>query len=150
MRTFSSLLSALALLLLSSGALFTSALNCTADEDCLPLSLRCLPDPHGSPCVLDYGFNTTGHCSCQAQSCAAVDIPAAIPGAKQWLVVGDSISMGYIQHAQQALGSSWQLVHGGSASTNDDNAYWGSRCIKDWLGPAPSRWDVVSYNAGRE
>jgi hypothetical protein len=37
-----------------------AAAGCTADEDCLGASLRCLPDPLGTPCVLDESMCSTG------------------------------------------------------------------------------------------
>ena len=123
--------------------------NCTADEDCLSLGLRCLPSASGAPCVLDYGYNLTGVCACQPQPCENFTYSKADPDKRQWLVVGDSISMGYKAPLAAAL-HNYDVVHVGAAgkSLNCDNAYFASRCVAGWLGANASRWDVVSYNAG--
>ena len=71
--------------------------------------------------------------------------PAAEAGKVQYLVVGDSISMGYFPTLQKQLAATHQSVH---APGNNDNANWGSRCIKGWLGPDPARWDVITMNWG--
>ena len=121
--------------------------NCTADQDCLSAGLRCLPSKGGAPCTLDYAFNLTGQCACLPQACADFTYPRPLPGKKQWLVAGDSISLGYLGDLAKALGAPWQVLHVGG-SFNCDSAYQGSRCWSKWLGPNASRWDVVSYNAG--
>ena len=122
---------------------------CTADEDCLSAGLRCLPSPGGAPCTLDYQYNETGTCACLPQSCAKFSYVPQQFEKKQWLVIGDSISMGYLADVASLLGQGWQVVHvGGSSPINCDNAYFASRCISGWLGGNASRWDVVSYNAG--
>ena len=53
--------------------------------------------------------------------------------------------MGYFPTLKKVLGDSFQAVH---APGNNDNANWGSRCIKGWLGPDPSRWTTVTMNWG--
>jgi hypothetical protein len=122
---------------------------CTADEDCLSVGLRCLPSPSGSPCTLDYEYNETGTCACLPQTCATFSYAPQQSEKKQWLVIGDSISMGYTSGLASILGQGWQVIHvGGSTPLNCDNAYFASRCISGWLGSNNSRWDVVSYNAG--
>ena len=123
-------------------------LNCTADEDCLSLGLRCLVSLGGAPCTLDYAYNATGTCACLPQGCDTFNYAPAKPGKKQWLVIGDSISMGYLGPLATTL-RDFDVIHVGSPkSINCDNAYFASRCISGWLGSNSSRWDVVSYNAG--
>jgi len=152
----------------------TAPAPCTADEDCLSTNLRCLPSPGGAPCTLDYAFNETGTCACLPQGCDTFTYASATPGKKQWLVVGDSISMGYYGPLSAALKAGWDVYHVGSRGKpiNCDNAvryprasfspplrnphplpcpplqYFASRCVKGWLGADAARWDVVSYNAG--
>ena len=138
----------LTLCLSALAAAAAAAAGCTADEDCLAASLRCLPDPSGMPCVLDYAYNATGTCACQQQWCINSTYSPAQPGLRQLLVIGDSISLGYTKFAATALGGGWQVTHAGSSSYNNDNAYWGARCIGAWLGPNATRWDTVTYNAG--
>lgn len=125
------------------------AQGCTADEDCISAGMRCLPSKGGLPCVLDYAYNSTGFCACLPQACENFTYARASRGKKQWLVIGDSISMGYLGPLQAAL-KSWDVLHVGAAgkAINCDNAYFASRCVAGWLGDNASRWDVVSYNAG--
>jgi len=91
---------------------------------------------------------------------------------KQWLVIGDSISMGYIS-ALRAAAPEYEVVHAPSfvsGSQNNDNVcvrghviavphalrsspppssrHWHDMCALGWLGASPLRWDVVSINAG--
>jgi len=68
-----------------------------------------------------------------------------IAGRRQWLVIGDSISLGYLS-AASAAAYGWQVVHAGGTA-NNDNIYWHTRCMSIFLGNA-SRWDAVSLNAG--
>jgi arylsulfatase B len=121
---------------------------CTADEDCLAAGLRCLPSPGGAPCTLDYAFNETGTCACLPQECRAFTYAPPQPGRRQWLQIGDSISLGLLPDLAAQL-PGWDVLHVGSPSPiNCDNAYLAARCVKGWLGANASRWDVVSYNAG--
>lgn len=128
--------------------------GCTAEEDCLalPATPRCLPAAAGSgvACTLDYAFNETGFCACGAQQCTALTAPPAHPERKQLLVVGDSISLGYLASLTSNL-STWEVVHApsfGAGGDNNDNAAWGARCIQGWLGPNASRWDAITFNHG--
>jgi hypothetical protein len=142
--------------LLAAFALCTSVYGdapstpCTADEDCIGAGLRCLPSPGGAPCTLDYKYNETGFCACLPQSCESFSYPPATPGKKQWLVWGDSISMGYTGPLRDSAKADFDVWHVGSSKEpiNCDNAYFASRCMGGWLGENASRWDVVSYNAG--
>ena len=142
-------------LLLAAAALTVAAgsgsapLGCTADEDCLSAGLRCLPSPAGTPCTLDYAFNETGTCACLPQACDSFTYAPASPGKKQWLSIGDSISIGSLG-ALAAAAEGYDVLHVGAANKpiNCDNSYFASRCARGWLGANASRWDVVSYNAG--
>ena len=135
-----------AALLLSLFAL-SSSLNCTSDMDCIPLGERCLPSPAGSPCVLDYAYNETGTCACKPQACVLPTYPAALPGTRQWLIAGDSISLGQLAAASRLAGPGWQVLHV-AQNYNCDNALNGAKCWHGWLGADAARWDVISYNAG--
>lgn len=99
-----------------------------------------------NPNITDYQYNETGNCACQTQEC--VPLPSQQPprpGKKQYLVVGDSVSMGYFSSLKESLQGGFDVVH---APGNNDNANWGRKCIKGWLGPDPSRWDVITFNHG--
>lgn len=142
------------LLLASCCCVSVQAANppCDNDGDCYQTAeWRCLPTTKalGKPCVLDYYFNRTGFCACNNTgpegACVPGVYPAAEQGKTQYLVVGDSISMGYFPTLKTTLAATHQSVH---APGNNDNTNWGSRCIKGWLGPDPSRWDVITMNWG--
>ena len=142
------------LLLASCCCVSVQAANppCDNDGDCYQTAeWRCLPTTKalGKPCVLDYYFNRTGFCACNNTgpegACVPGVYPAAEQGKTQYLVVGDSISMGYFPTLKTTLAATHQSVH---APGNNDNTNWGSRCIKGWLGPDPSRWDLITMNWG--
>ena len=76
--------------------------------------------------------------------CVPGAYPPATKGRKQYLVIGDSVSMGYFSALEANL-SDWDVVH---APGNNDNTNWGRRCLKGWLGPDPGRWNLVSVNWG--
>lgn len=126
---------------------------CDNDGDCYRTTdWRCLPTTAaagGRPCTLDYQFNETGFCACSSTgpegTCVPGSYPAAEAGKVQYLVVGDSISMGYFPTLKAKLQTTHQAVH---APGNNDNTNWGSRCIKGWLGPDPGRWDLITMNWG--
>lgn len=132
-------------------ATLTPPKPCTADEDCLmdPVAFRCLSTDSsgasGLPCTLDYGYNTTGICACSAEPC--VPLSSSPPRTKlpQVLVIGDSISNGYTGRVAKLLVNTHEVVH---VPGNAGNTNWGSRCLRGWLGPDASRWDVITYNAG--
>jgi hypothetical protein len=126
---------------------------CTAEDACLnsTIAFRCLPTTsgHGAPCVLDYKYNETGFCACQAQACVPLTSPPKTTN-KQLLVVGDSISLGYLPYLTSSLTGAWEVTHAPSfsGSDNNDNINWHSHCLESWLGAQPGRWDAVSFNAG--
>jgi hypothetical protein len=140
--------------LLAAACAFGAAQTwCTAEDACLnsTAAFRCLPTSsgHGAPCVLDYAYNQTGYCSCQAQACVPLTSPPKTKN-KQLLVVGDSISLGYLPSLTSALGGEWEVTHAPSfsGSDNNDNVNWHSHCLEGWLGTQPARWDAVTFNAG--
>lgn len=126
-------------------------LGCTAEQDCLGTSTpRCLPTPGGAPCTLDYAYNSTGYCACGTQECVALT-GSNSTALKQLLVIGDSISLGYLAPLSAALAGTWEVVHAPSfpgGNSNNDNSNWGNTCVKGWLGPNPERWDAISVNHG--
>jgi hypothetical protein len=72
------------------------------------------------------------------------------PQLKQLLVIGDSISLGYLGALSANL-ADFEVVHApsfGGGNNNNDNSAWGSRCVIDWLGPNASRWDAITFNHG--
>lgn len=147
MSSCSRLLSVTSLVAIAAG------LSCTAEDDCLstPATPRCLsvPKGQGAPCVLDYGYNSTGYCACGSQSCVPLTV-ANHTSKKQWLMIGDSISLGQ-EGAAQAAALDWEIVHAPSftsGSNNNDNAHWHDMCAEQWLGPDVSRWDAITINAG--
>ena len=144
-----------ALVFAAAAAAAAAWVGCTAEEDCigLPATPRCLPVAAGSgvACTLDYAFNESGYCACGAQECVPLAAPPAHPERKQLLVVGDSISLGYLAQLTANLSSAWEVVHAPSFSggnDNNDNAAWGARCIQGWLGANASRWDAITFNHG--
>ena len=127
--------------------------TCVAEDDCVdePSAFRCLQTTAalGAPCTLDYKFNETGFCACQAQACVPLSVPRRT-ALRQLLVIGDSISLGYASALAARL-PAWEVVHAPSfekANDNNDNAQWHARCARGWLGPNASRWDAVTFNAG--
>lgn len=141
----------LSLVVLAALSGSTAAAGCTSEDECyMTKNWRCVEAPagQGSPCTLDYGYNTTGTCACSDAGSHAVCVPGVYPsatkGRKQYLVIGDSVSMGYFSALKANL-SDWDVVH---APGNNDNTNWGRRCLKGWLGPDPDRWDFVSMNWG--
>lgn len=141
----------------------------TGSQRCLPSKL-----PGAWKCTLDAAYNATGECACQPQSCVAItgcvcgargaclDIAAwlarsptppprtvrrspAFPSRKQLLVIGDSISLGYMPSLNASLAGEWEVAHPGE---NCGSAYHDMACMGSWLGTNPSRWDAVTLNAG--
>lgn len=98
--------------------------------------------------MLDYQFNETGFCACgdtgKEGACVPGVYPSADKGKIQYLVIGDSVSMGLFKTLEANLSATHQTVH---APGNNDNANWGSRCVDGWLGarlllpPPISRFD---------
>jgi len=142
------LLTAVCLLSLLAAA---EAKGCANDDECLklndPTAWRCRNSslPGSTPCALDCCFNTTGMCSCVDEPC----IPLAAPpktSKKQYLIIGDSVSMGYHKVLASTLeAQGWDVFH---APGNNDNTNWGRKCLSGWLTSDPTRWDAISLNFG--
>eukprot|EP01116_Phalansterium_solitarium_P013654 TRINITY_DN31057_c0_g1_i1.p1 TRINITY_DN31057_c0_g1~~TRINITY_DN31057_c0_g1_i1.p1 ORF type:complete len:276 (+),score=59.19 TRINITY_DN31057_c0_g1_i1:163-990(+) len=135
----------LLLIFASTGSLGTPPdQGCTSDQMCYQTpNWRCLSSPGtGLPCTLDQGYNLTGTCSCATESCANTTQPTTQK--KQYLMIGDSISMGYQPYVESILSGEYEIVH---PPGNCGNTNWGRRCRAGWLGDL-SRWDVISFNFG--
>ena len=136
-------------------AVNTPVIPCTSEDNCLsfPSSSRCLPvspNAGGAACVLDYGYNSTGWCACGPEPCVLLTTKNKT-SLKQWLMIGDSISMGLQSAAASASENEWEITHApsfNSGSQNNDNAHWHNLCSIGWLGSEPHRWDVITINAG--
>lgn len=75
------------------------------------------------------------------------------PDRKQLLVIGDSISLGYIAELTANLSDAWEVTHAPSfvsGSTNNDNVNWARQCLSGWIAAEPPgrHWDTITYNAG--
>eukprot|EP00051_Salpingoeca_urceolata_P027972 m.484268 g.484268 ORF g.484268 m.484268 type:complete len:756 (-) comp23280_c0_seq1:62-2329(-) len=118
---------------------------CSADQECLSdaVNWRCLETPGtGNPCVTDSSpHNTT--CTCSPQQCEPLVWKPSTDKPK-YLMIGDSISMGYRATVFGALDASYESVH---APGNNGNTNWGNRCINGWM-PSPEQFDVVTFNFG--
>ena len=121
---------------------------CTSDQQCMNgTDWRCVEAPagiKGAPCTLDYGYNTTGECVCSSEGSHAVCVGGSYAeptaGAKQYLVIGDSVSMGYFGTLKNNLTSVgiaiFVLVYCMSSCLC---SLWLSFSV--WL---PSLWSVVA------
>ena len=141
-----------------------AAVACSSDEQCLATptpanaAARCLPDaPGGSHCVTDHSpHNST--CACGVERCNSTVAAPAAAGKKQVLVIGDSISLGWMPRLRSLPASAgWQIVHAAThpgaagpngAPQNNANTNWISRCLSGWLTADARRWDVILLNAG--
>lgn len=86
----------------------------------------------------------TGFCACAAQECVPTTAAQEMDK-KQALIIGDSISEGYMSSLTQALAATHELVH---PPGNCGNTNWGSHCLHGWLSDNSSRWDVITFNFG--
>lgn len=142
------------LLLLCATALAPGAApGCANDAECLQLGSalqlwRCRESNASDAkfCALDCCYNKTSTCACMDQQCVPLLGKPSRPKNKQYLVIGDSVSMGYLKSLEAELAQkAYEVVH---APGNNDNTNWGRKCVQGWLGPDPSRWDVISINFG--
>eukprot|EP01052_Picozoa_sp_SAG31_P007617 SAG31_NODE_366_length_16817_cov_17.317921_10_plen_277_part_00 len=153
----------LLLLRLSLEKTTVAATPCGTDADCpygasgwrcCGASLRaenCPPPANESaadvgPCVLP---GTTGRtmCTCVPGRCGdSRHYKPKIDGQRQWLMIGDSISMGCVSSGLPNVSASHgiQLVH---SPGNAANVWWGAHCLDGWIGDA-SRWDVITFQFG--
>jgi len=135
-----------------------SSKPCRADIDCNigeSTSWRCQHDPKqkssaDSNCHLPGPF-TQGNatCGCGTPICAKGSTRPETKSARQYLMIGDSISYGMEANVAAELSPRGiELVHnpGNAASTN-----WGAHCLDDWLQTKPPGervWDVISFQFG--
>lgn len=72
--------------------------------------------------------------------------PTDPSAATQYLMIGDSISLGMRSDVTQLLAPhGWSVEHnpGNAASANK-----GAHCLTDWVRPESRKWDVISYQFG--
>lgn len=125
------------------GAVVSSALAAGL-AGCLPATTE-----NGTACRSDQDCTFPRRCTaggCQEERCLPTRYPTAVEGTKQWLMIGDSISIGATAPATKlALALGMQLVHNPG---NGNNVWYGAHCLEEWLGQDPSRWEVVSFQFG--
>jgi hypothetical protein len=128
---------------------------CNADIDCAPATAanwRCrqhtAPADASNNCHIP-GPGTAGNntCACSAQHCSNTSVtPGNASAHTQYLVIGDSISMGMNGDlAALVAGDGWALTHspGNAASSN-----LGAHCVDGWVQAQARKWDVISYQFG--
>ena len=130
-----------------------TTLPCHDDSDC-PVRAdhqwRCLEDktaalPAGNCHLPGPGMVGNSSCSCQDLSCSAVSPTAKNASALQYLMIGDSISLGMEANVNATVAEhGWELTHtpGNAASANK-----GDHCLGNWTTPT-RKWDVISANFG--
>jgi arylsulfatase B len=131
--------------------LFTGAFRCCgltkAAENCVNPPYAVAPPGDtvsGGNCTLP-GTEGSSQCVCRASRCSAMQAAPPTAGKKQWLMIGDSISLGCLGPAKQlAALHDIEVVH---TPGNAANVWWGAHCLDSWLHGA-ARWDVISYNFG--
>ena len=74
-------------------------------------------------------------------------MPANASASKQYLMIGDSISLGMMKYLAALLAArgGWALTHnpGNAASSNN-----GRHCLGGWVQAHARTWDVISFNFG--
>jgi lysophospholipase L1-like esterase len=146
----------------SSSSRSPSPQPCTADQQCLNVlahpprntASRCLACAgRGERCVTDH-LPRNATCACGLEICNQTVIAPPKPGMRQLLVIGDSISLGWLQQVRGNL-TQWQVTHAGDhpdmgygSHDNNGNANWIFHCLDGWLTAHPERWDLVLINAG--
>lgn len=155
------------LLVMAVVAVAGSGTPCSSEQQCLPDRVpngsapRCLAGVttgQGAFCVTDHNPHNAS-CACGIEVCNRTVATPAVVGKRQLLVIGDSISFGWIGRVASNLSKEWQLTHAGDhpntgygATDNNGNTNWISHCLWQpgggWLGPEPGRWDAILLNAG--
>jgi hypothetical protein len=87
--------------------------------------------------------------------CNATLVAPPTEGKRQLLVIGDSISFGWVNELNLSF-TEWQIVHAGThppvpswgGIDNNGNTNWISHCLAGWLTYSPKRWEVIVINAG--
>lgn len=160
----------LILLLILLDQVNTLGQPCSTDADCpYEGEFRCCPIqgsaencPKHSSMTIETNDITPGNCvlpGASGNSTCACSLPntcgnssaypSPVAGMKQYLMLGDSISGGI--HGSQGFvqnltSNGVQTVH--LNHINGANVWWGAHCLDEWLGPDPSRWDIISFNFG--
>lgn len=87
-------------------------------------------------------FSAVATAECKNTSLTPKNVSASV----QYLVIGDSISMGMNSDLSALVAQEgWSLTHnpGNAASSN-----LGVHCINNWVQPAYRKWDVISFQFG--
>ena len=130
---------------------------CNADIDCAPTTAALWRCQHavdaGGPTAANNchlpgpGSRGNSTCACTAQRCSNTSAtPANASAATQYLVIGDSISMGMNADLSALVAADgWALTHnpGNAASSN-----LGAHCLASWVQAASRKWDVISFQFG--
>lgn len=135
------------------------AIPCNEDQQCMlssTTSWRCLhasltPTPSNN-CHLP-GPGTAGNstCSCQTPKCALGPALPKNESLTQYLMIGDSISLGMYKYVKANLTSAsvgYEVTHNPG---NANSVNWGSHCLNGWtrsVDIVPRKWDVISFNFG--
>jgi hypothetical protein len=135
-----------------------SATPCNADISCdlqSSTSWRCQHQASAAPTALNNchlaGPGTAGNstCACHTQACGQTPPAPQQPSETQYLMIGDSVSLGTKGLVWANLSSrGFEPTHspGNAASTN-----LGAHCIAAWTAaaqPAGRAWGVISYQFG--
>jgi len=99
------------------------------------------------------GPGTAGNstCSCQTPKCGRVRPSPKNASLIQYLMIGDSISLGMLKYVVANLTSAsngYEVTHNPG---NANSVNWGIHCLDGWtrsVDPKPRKWDVISYNFG--
>jgi hypothetical protein len=136
------------------------SIGCTTDDQCVQTegsdgNWRCVEADYydqdfADSCTRD-SDGSPAFCVCGKVDCDSFDTSVPeVKDLKQLLVIGDSISDAYFEKLEETLGNKWQVVHalayGGEM--NNGNANLGRKCVSQWLGPDPDRWDAITFNFG--
>jgi hypothetical protein len=130
---------------------------CNADINCAPTTAalwRCKAaqdaagiTPENNCHIPGPGSKGNASCACSVQTCANTSSTPAKPSAAvQYLVIGDSISMGMNSDLSKLVAADgWALTHnpGNAASSN-----LGAHCLAHWVQEAARKWDVISFQFG--
>jgi hypothetical protein len=136
------------------------AIGCSSDDQCVQSestdgNWRCVEAGFGEQdfaeaCIRD-ADGESSYCVCGTVDCDSFDSSIEQnTDLKQLLVIGDSISDAYFESLEATLGDEWQVLHAMAygGEMNNGNANLGHKCVSDWLGPDPNRWDAITFNFG--
>jgi hypothetical protein len=133
----------------------TQGKPCNADIDCSPTTAplwRCrkaagavAPSPENNCHIPGPGTAGNSTCTCTSQGCSPTKAPTNKTATTQYLVIGDSISMGMNSYLSADVAQDgWHLTHnpGNAASSN-----LGAHCVESWANTG-FKWDVISFQFG--